>query len=224
MVEKSYGDAIIVAQDCDLGAEYNHGRVSRLRLRNRACNALREIARIPCGQFQGATTLVRILYRLRGLECLLAVGEGALERTEAGSGHKVGMCAETARRGKLTSCAASALSSRTNATLMVGPLKGRHISRHGAIATMRSCHEPPKLAGGDCGLNLSRALRSFVWPESSSRDNSQKGSALPIFLHQPGEGRRHEFLQHCPHPRALLRRKLAPELKRAPNALDDDER
>jgi hypothetical protein len=45
-----------------------HGRVSRLRLRNRTRNALREIARIPCGQFQGATTLVRVLYRLRGLE------------------------------------------------------------------------------------------------------------------------------------------------------------
>src|SRR3984957_17262832 len=98
MVEKSYGDAIIVAQDCDLGAEYNHGRVSRLRLRNRARNALREIARIPCGQFQGATTLVRVLYRLRGLERLLAVGEGALERTEAGSGHKVGMCGNRSQR------------------------------------------------------------------------------------------------------------------------------
>src|SRR5258708_11479025 len=51
-----------------------------------------------------------------------------------------------------------------------------------------------------------------------------KGSALPIFLHQPGEGRRHEFLQRRPYPRALFRRKLAPELKRAPNALDDDQR
>jgi hypothetical protein len=90
--------AIIVAQDRDLGAEYNHGRVSRLRLRNRARSAFREIAYIPRSQFQGAPTLLGILYRLSGLECLLAVGEGVLEHTEAGLSHKIGMCGDRSQR------------------------------------------------------------------------------------------------------------------------------
>jgi hypothetical protein len=90
--------AIIVAHDRDLGAEYNHGRVGRLRLRKRARNAFREVARIPRGQFQGAPTFLGVLYRLSGLECLLAVGEGVLERTEAGSSHKIGMRGNRPRR------------------------------------------------------------------------------------------------------------------------------
>jgi predicted ATPase len=53
--------------------------------------------------------------RASGLERLLTVDEGALEETEARSGQKVG-CAEITRGGRLTSYAASALSSRTNAT------------------------------------------------------------------------------------------------------------
>jgi hypothetical protein len=35
-------------------------------------DAFREVARIPCGQFQSAPSLVGVLYRLRGFERLLA--------------------------------------------------------------------------------------------------------------------------------------------------------
>jgi hypothetical protein len=76
----------------------------------------------------------------------------------------------------------------------------------------------PKLSQAKMTARAARPRRGVT------RENSQKGSALPIFLHQSGEGCRNEFLQHHPHPRALFGRKLASELKRAPNALDDDER
>ena len=67
--------AISVPQDCDLGAERNYDRVARFRLRNRARDALREIAYIRRGQFESAPTIVGVRYRLSGLERLLAVGE-----------------------------------------------------------------------------------------------------------------------------------------------------
>jgi hypothetical protein len=110
----------VVAQDRDRGAEHNDDRVCRLRLRNRARNAFREIARIPRGELQSATALVGVLYRLSGFERLLAVGEGPLERTRPDRVTRLG-CAEIARGGRLTSCAAAALSSRTKATLIVAP-------------------------------------------------------------------------------------------------------
>ena len=109
--------AIIVAQNRNLGAERDRHRARGLRLQNCARDAFREIARIPCGQFQSATALVGVLYRLRGFERLLAVGEDPLERPETGWVTRLG-CAEIARGGRLTSCAAAALSSRINATLM----------------------------------------------------------------------------------------------------------
>jgi hypothetical protein len=116
--------AIIVAQDRDMAAERDHDSVTRFRLWHCARDPLREVAHIPRSQFQSAPTIVGVRYRLSGLERLL----GALEPTEAGLGHKVGMC-EIARGGKLTSCAASALSSRTKATLIVGtPSKATYMS------------------------------------------------------------------------------------------------
>jgi hypothetical protein len=69
--------ATFVAQDRDLGAERDRRRARGFRLQNRARDAFREIARIPRCQFQSATALVGVLYRLRGFERLLAVGEGA---------------------------------------------------------------------------------------------------------------------------------------------------
>ena len=110
--------AIIVPQDCDLGAERNYDRVARFRLRNRARDALREIAYIRRGQFESAPTIVGVRYRLSGLERLLAVGE--VRSSAADWVTRLG-CAEIARRGKLTSWAVSALSSRTNATLRLSP-------------------------------------------------------------------------------------------------------
>jgi hypothetical protein len=107
-----------------MAAERDHDSVNGFRLWHCARDPLREVAHIPRSQFQGATTLVGVLYHLPGFERLLTVGEGALEPTEAGLG-----CAEIARGGKLTSCAASALSSRTNATLIVGtPSKATYMS------------------------------------------------------------------------------------------------
>jgi hypothetical protein len=50
----------LVAQDRDRGAEHNDDRVCRLRLRNRARNAFREIARIPRGELQSVTALVGV--------------------------------------------------------------------------------------------------------------------------------------------------------------------
>ena len=48
----------IVAQDRDLGAECDRAGVSRFRLRNRARDAFREIARIPRRQIERATAFV----------------------------------------------------------------------------------------------------------------------------------------------------------------------
>jgi hypothetical protein len=80
--------ATVVAQDRNPGAEGDNGRVCWLRLRNRARDALREVARIARGQFQSAAALVGVLYRLRGFERLLAVGKGPLERTEGRIGSR----------------------------------------------------------------------------------------------------------------------------------------
>ena len=90
--------AIIVAQDRDMAAERDHDSVNGFRLWHCARDPLREVAHIPRSQFQGATTLVGVLLHLPGFERLLTVGEGALEPTEAGLGHKVGMCGNRSRR------------------------------------------------------------------------------------------------------------------------------
>jgi hypothetical protein len=90
--------AIIVAQDCDLGTERDYDRVTRFRLRNRARDALREVADIPRGQFESAPAVGGARYYLRGFERLLALGEGPLERTEAALGHKIGMRGNRSRR------------------------------------------------------------------------------------------------------------------------------
>jgi hypothetical protein len=90
--------AVIVAEDRDMAAERDHDSVTRFRLWHCARDPLREIAHIPRSQFQGATTLVSVLYHLPGFERLLTVGEGALEPMEAGLGHKVGMCRNRSRR------------------------------------------------------------------------------------------------------------------------------
>ena len=87
------------------------------QVQNSAREAFREIARIPRGQFQSATARVGVLDRLRRFERLLAFGEGLLQRTEAGLGHKVGMRGNRPRRQAHLLCGL-ALSSRTNATLI----------------------------------------------------------------------------------------------------------
>jgi hypothetical protein len=103
-----------------LDPEHDYRSVRRFRLRNRARDAFREVAYIPRGQFESAPAVVGVRYRLSGLERLLTVRKGVLEPAEAGLVTRFG-CGEIARGGKLTSCAASALSSRTNATLIIGP-------------------------------------------------------------------------------------------------------
>jgi len=69
-----------------------------LSLRNRARDAFREIARIPRGKLQSAPALVGVRYRVSGLVRLLAVREGALERTKTGLGHEVGVRGNRPRR------------------------------------------------------------------------------------------------------------------------------
>jgi hypothetical protein len=92
-----------------LGAERDYDRLTRFRLRNRARDALREVAYIPRGKFESAPAVVGVRYRLSGLERLLAVGEGALECTEAALGHKVGMCGNRPRRRAHLLCGLRAL-------------------------------------------------------------------------------------------------------------------
>jgi hypothetical protein len=88
----------IVALDRDAGAKRDHACVNWVRLENCARHAFREIPRVSCRQFQSATALVGVGYRLRGFERLVAAGESLLERMEAGLGHEVGMGGNRPRR------------------------------------------------------------------------------------------------------------------------------
>jgi hypothetical protein len=94
----------VVAQDRDLGAERDHAGVSRVKLRDRARDAFREIARIPRSQLQSTPAFVGFRCCLSGFERLLAGGEGLFERTEAGLGHKVRMRGNRTRRQAHLAC------------------------------------------------------------------------------------------------------------------------
>src|SRR5580704_8865554 len=65
---------------------------------SKPCRTTREVAYIPRGQFESAPAVVGVCYRLSGLERLLAISEGALERTEARLGHKIGVHGNRPRR------------------------------------------------------------------------------------------------------------------------------
>ena len=106
-----------------------------------------------------------VLYRLRRFEGLLAVGERFLQRTETELG-KMGV-GEIGGAGRLVACAASALSSRTNATLIVGTPSWRHICRHEALLSpatpsVASEKSDAKPAGSDCRPELNLSPSAFV--------------------------------------------------------------
>src|ERR1700677_2318562 len=140
-----------------MAAERDHDSVTRFRLWHCARDPLREVAHIPRSQFQSAPTIVGVRYRLSGLERLLAVGEGALERKEAGSGHKVGMCGNRSQRqANLLRGLGAFLPDKRNAHcrysfegdihVAMTPVVSRNMLRvfRGSVA---------ELAGSDCGLN-----------------------------------------------------------------------